>query len=137
MASAAMIMPVIVRRRAKAQPVRTVTKLSKVGQVITQESGCSRSRNERTRDTGASLLNALVLQPRIVREAPLVPERLFLLPKKCESRTKEWRRMSRASVSQPAAGGLVDRKECGDETANSPAAQVTVDVCQQVSNARD
>src|SRR5436190_23216901 len=71
-------MPVTVRRRAKAQPVKTVRKLSKVGQVITQESGCSRSRNDGTRDTGASLLNALVLQPRIVREAPLVPERLFL-----------------------------------------------------------
>jgi hypothetical protein len=83
-------MPVTVRRRAKAQPVSRVRKLSKVGQVITQESGCSRSRNEGTRDTGASLLNALVLQPRIVREAPLVPERLFLLPKKCESRTKSF-----------------------------------------------
>src|SRR4051812_25009798 len=76
-----MIMPVTVRRRAKAQPVTTATKLSKVGQVMTQDSGCSRSRNDGTRDTGASLLNALASQPRIVREAPPVPERLFLVPR--------------------------------------------------------
>jgi hypothetical protein len=44
---------------------------------MTQESGCSKSRNEGTRDTGASLLNALVLQPRIVREASLLWELLF------------------------------------------------------------
>jgi len=84
---------VTVRRRANAQPVRAVTKLSEVGQVITQESGCSRSRNDGTRDTGASLLNALASQPRIVREAPLIPEPPFPPAQKCESRTKgpaEW-----------------------------------------------
>src|SRR4051812_42888745 len=51
-------MPVTVRRRAKTHPVRTVSRLSNVGQVIAQESGCSRSTNDGTRDTGASLLNA-------------------------------------------------------------------------------
>src|SRR2546423_8146773 len=81
-------MPVTVCRRAKTQPVATVKKLWKVGVVITQDSGCSRSTNDGTRDTGASLLNALVFQPRIVREASLVLEPSFHLLKKCESRTK-------------------------------------------------
>src|SRR5438034_10638956 len=81
-------MPVTVCRRAKTQPVATVKKLWKVGVVITQDSGCSRSTNDGTRDAGASLLNALVFQPRIVREASLVLEPSFHLLKKCESRTK-------------------------------------------------
>src|SRR5215211_3585844 len=81
-------MPVTVRRGAKAQPVSRVRKLSNVGAVMTQDSGCSRSRNDGTRDTGASLLNALVSQPRIVREASLVLEPRFHWPEKCESRTK-------------------------------------------------
>jgi len=60
-ALAARIIAVTVRRRAKTQPPRTVRKLSKVGAVITQDSGCSKSRKEGTRDMGASLLNALVV----------------------------------------------------------------------------
>src|SRR5213078_4769643 len=51
-------MPVTVRRRAKTQPASTVSRLSNVGTVITHDSGCSRSTNDGTRDTGASLLNA-------------------------------------------------------------------------------
>jgi hypothetical protein len=74
---AARIMPVIVRRRAKTQPPRSVSKLSKLGAVIRHDSGCSKSRNDGTRDTGASLLDALVLQPRIVGEASLVLELSF------------------------------------------------------------
>src|SRR2546429_6789115 len=95
-------MPVTVCRRAKTQPVATVKKLWKVGVVITQDSGCSRSTNDGTRDTGASLLNALVFQPRIVREASLVLEPSFHLLKKCESRTKSRFQNPRPVLSREA-----------------------------------
>src|ERR1700743_2723911 len=74
-------MPVMVRRRARTQPIKMVRKFSKLGELIRHDKGCSRSTNDGTKHTGASLLNALVLQPCIVREASVVWELMFHLHK--------------------------------------------------------
>src|SRR6266404_2164053 len=59
---------------------------------MTQDSGCSKSTNDGTRVTGASLLNALALQPCIVREASVVWEPVFHLFKSAKVELRLGRR---------------------------------------------
>ncbi|MGH7215455.1 MAG: hypothetical protein ACREIT_11885 [Tepidisphaeraceae bacterium] len=88
------------------KPVSTVRKLLKVGVVITQDSGCGRSTNDGTRDTGASLLNILATQPDIARKASLVLEPLFHLLKsaKVEFRTPD-KTSGEVNAESPRCGG--------------------------------